>query len=291
MQEQGSADKASKKSMIEPTKYSTDSPFKFKCHKGLQCFTLCCRNINIILPPYDIIRIKNRLGITSAEFLREYTKLEFLGQTQLPVVVLDMPKERDGHCPFLTPDGCNIYSDRPSACRYYPVGMATFKKQEGQAGDEDNFYFMVKEDHCLGFLEDQKWTIAEWRIDQGVDQYDALNKGWMDFILRKKSYGPTAELSKKALQMFFMVTSDIDKFRDFVLESSFLQKYDVSSETIELIRNDELALMAFGFDWLKSALFGADAVKLKEEVLQDSVREVLKKARRKQDGTPEVKSK
>lgn len=270
---------ANEKSMIEPTKYSSDSRFKFRCHKDVKCFTLCCRNLNIILPPYDIIRVKNRLGITSAEFLQEYTKLDFLGQTQLPVIVLKMRDDEERLCPFVRPDGCTIYSDRPSTCRYYPVGMATFKKQDKQAGDEGNFYFMVRENHCRGFEENQEWTIEEWRKDQGVDLYDEMNKGWTEIILRKKSYGPTAELSEKSVQMFFMVASDIDRFRRFVFESSFLQKYQISPDTLQRIQHDELELMKFGFDWLKSALFGADAIKLKDEVLKAKVDEMKEKAR------------
>ncbi len=267
------------KSMIEPTEYTRASRFTFKCYKGIGCFTACCHSINIILPPYDIIRIKNRLGISSAEFLQKYTALEFLGHTQLPVIVLKMLAEKGGPCPFVTPEGCTIYSDRPSTCRYYPVGMATFKKQEKMAGDGEDFYFMVRETHCLGFNEPTEWTIEEWRKDQGVDIYDEMNKGWMEIILRKKSYGPTAELSPKALRMFFMVYSDIDSFRRFVFDSTFLEKYEVGQETIDAIRDDELALMKFGFDWLKSALFGSDAVKLKEEVVQRKVEELREKAK------------
>ncbi|MFH1148633.1 MAG: YkgJ family cysteine cluster protein [Pseudomonadota bacterium] len=273
---------ANEKSMIEPAKYSPDTRFNFRCHKDVKCFTLCCRNLNVILPPYDIVRMKNRLGITSAEFLEQYTKLEFLGHTQLPVIVLKMGDDENRLCPFVTPDGCTIYSDRPSTCRYYPVGMAAFKKQDKKAGDEESFYFMVRETHCRGFEEDKEWTIEEWRKDQGVDLYDEMNRGWMEIILRKKSFGPTAELSEKSLQMFFMVTSDIDRFRRFVFESSFLQKYEISADIVERIRNDELELMKFGFEWLKSALFGADTVNLRQEVVQARVEELKKQARESQ---------
>lgn len=279
MAEQKTKERITNKSAIEPAKYTRDSRFQFRCHPGVKCFTLCCHGINLVLPPYDILRIKNRLQMSSAEFLQKHTKLDFLGQTQLPVITLKLVAEEEGRCPFVTPNGCTIYSDRPSACRYYPVGMTTFKMQNKKAGEEEDFYFMVRENHCLGFQEDQEWTIEEWRKDQGVDVYDEMNKGWLEIILRKKSYGPTAELSKKALQMFFMVYSDIDKFRQFVFESSFLKKYDISEETLARIKSDEIALMKFGFDWLKSALFGAEAVNLKEDILQAKVKELKEKAR------------
>lgn len=278
MEEQKTGQRSAEKSMIEPTKYTPDSRFRFQCHKGVKCFTLCCRGISIVLPPYDIIRIKNRLKMSSEEFLQKYTKLDFLGQTQLPVISLKMLDEKDERCPFVTPDGCTIYSDRPSTCRYYPIGMTTCKEQNKEGVRKEDFYFMVRENHCLGFQEDKEWTVEEWRKDQGVDIYDEKNRGWMEIILRKKSYGPTAELGKNAIQMFFMVYSDIDKFKQFVFESSFLEKYDIGDETIAKIKRDELELMKFGFDWLKSALFGAEAVKLKDEVLQAKVQDLREKA-------------
>jgi len=59
---------------IKPVRLSADSKFKFECHKGVKCFTKCCRDINIALTPYDIIRLKNRLQLSSDEFLAMYTQ-------------------------------------------------------------------------------------------------------------------------------------------------------------------------------------------------------------------------
>jgi len=43
--------------------------FRFACHDGLECFTRCCRDTTIFLTPYDILRLKNALGISSETFL------------------------------------------------------------------------------------------------------------------------------------------------------------------------------------------------------------------------------
>ena len=47
--------------------------FRFECHPGVACFTRCCRNADMYLYPYDIIRMKERLGISSDEFLKKHT--------------------------------------------------------------------------------------------------------------------------------------------------------------------------------------------------------------------------
>ncbi|MEE9402222.1 MAG: YkgJ family cysteine cluster protein [Desulfobacteria bacterium] len=253
---------------IEPRKYTPDSRFRFSCHKGMECYTHCCSDLNIILTPLDIIRMKNRLQLTCDQFLAIYTKPEMLARTKLPVVTLKMLDDDKKSCPFLTPEGCIIYEDRPLSCRYYPLGMAAFREQEIQPTGED-FYFMVREAHCLGFETDNEWSVSEWRTDQGVDPYDEINEGWMEFMLRKKSFGFQAELGEEGRAMFFMVSSNVDKLRRFIFESSFLEKYDVEEELLEQIRADEVALLKFGFNWLQSAMFGADKVKLKEHVQEE----------------------
>ncbi len=263
---------------VEPRKYTLESRFKFACRKGMDCYTHCCSDLNIILTPYDIIRMKNRLKLTCDQFLAVYTKPEMLSRTKVPVVTLKMLDDEKRSCPFVTPEGCIIYEDRPVSCRYYPLGMASFREQEIQPSGED-FYFMVRESHCLGFRADREWTVGEWRKDQGVEPYDEINSGWMELMLRKKSFGFQAELSEESRRMFFMVSSNVDKLRRFIFESSFLKKYDVEKGVLEKISTDEIALLKFGFDWLQSALFGADKVKLREDVLKDYRERAEKEAR------------
>ena len=252
---------------IEPRKYTLDSRFRFACHKGMPCYTHCCSALNIIMTPYDIVRMKNRLGLSCDQFLAIYTQPEMLLRTKVPVVTMKMLDDDKRSCPFITPEGCAIYEDRPLSCRYYPLGTAAFREQEIQPTGED-FYFMIREAHCRGFESDKEWTVREWREDQGVKPYDDINKGWMELLLRKKSFGFQAELSEQSRQMFFMVSSNVDRLKRFIFESSFLDKYDVAQDIVQAIKTDEVALLKFGFDWLQSALFGADKVKLKDEVLR-----------------------
>lgn len=258
------------KASIDPIKYGPNSKFKFRCHKDVKCFTKCCRAINIALTPYDILRLKNRLGIGSADFLATFTEVQLLEKTDLPVVILKMTDDESKSCPFVRPDGCIIYTDRPSACRYYPLGVATLSHKMG--ADDDEFYFFVKEPHCLGFEEDKTWTIREWRGDQGVDFNDEINRDWTDLMVLKRSFPKNISLSEKAKHMFFMVSYDIDQFRRFVFESSFFERYFLDEETIEKIRKDEVELLRFGLKWMKSVLFkeeNLDAPPLNEDAANE----------------------
>ncbi len=267
-------------SNILPKKLTMNSKIKFRCHPGVECFTACCRGIKIVLTPYDILMLKNRLNMPSHEFIHKYTTPVFLEKTDMPGVALKLAEDGDHKCPFVTPEGCTVYTDRPSACRYYPVGMADFHEGGGAMGEghdqteDEKFFFIVKEDHCKGFEEDKEWTVAEWRKDQGVDVRDEMNKEWLRLVMRRKSFGHQATLSEQAQRMFFMASTDLDSFRKFVLESSFLDTYIIDDETVEKITNDDIELMLFSFKYLANALFGAEGLSMREDKIQAKVEEI-----------------
>ena len=217
---------------IEPQRLGLNSQFKFKCHKDVKCWTKCCRGIKIVLTPYDIYLLKNRLQLSSEEFLAIYTEPHLLEKTDLPVVTLKLLDDEQESCPFVREDGCLVYEDRPTTCRYYPLGAASLSHKECDDVEGEGFYFFVHESHCLGFEEERTWTVRAWRKDQGVDIHDEINAGWTDLIVRKRSFPPNIKLTEQSKKLFFMVSYNIDKFRDFVFKSSILDRYQVDEVTV-----------------------------------------------------------
>jgi len=262
---------------IQPKKLTLDSHLKFRCHPGVSCFTACCGGIKIILTPYDILQLIKRLDMPAHEFLHKYTVPTYLEKTDMPGVMLKL-REDDNKCPFVTPEGCTVYTDRPTACRYYPVGMADFHEGGSRDADgneetpnEEKFFFIVREEHCKGFEEDKEWTIGEWRADQGVDVRDDMNKEWLRLVMRRKSFGHQANLSEQAKRMFFMASTDLATFRRFIFESSFLDTYEVDEETLQKIKEDDVELMLFSFKYLASSLFGVQCLTIREEKIKEKV--------------------
>jgi len=251
---------------VESTKLSLKSGFKFKCYKGIKCFTKCCSNINILLTPYDIVRMKKRLGMPSEEFLEKYTHMEIDDKSKQPLVRLKMLGDNEKKCPFVTPEGCTIYTDRPANCRYYPIGQGTLRKGTDEGPVNEEFYFFIREPHCLGYQEDKEWTIESWRIDQGVDMYDEMNKEWKEIQLRRNPLLKELDSNKQA--QIYTASYDMDRFRRYVFESRFLEVFDIDSEEIERIKIDEAALMKFGFKYIKFLLMLEDALKVKKEYIK-----------------------
>lgn len=248
-------------SAVDMVQLTLNSKFKFKCHKGISCFTKCCSNIDIMLTPYDIIAMKKRLGITSGEFLEKYTRTQAEGRAAFPILYLKMGTDEGKSCPFVTPEGCSIYDDRPANCRYYPIGQGTFKKSVDEKVTDEDFFFFVKEDHCKGFEESDEWSIAGWREDQGVDRYDELNKEWKGIMLFRNV--PAEPVDGKKLAMFYMACYDADRFRSFIFESGFLNHFDLDEALQERLRRDDVELMLFGFKFVRYILMMEQTLKTK----------------------------
>lgn len=261
-------------SNILPEKLTLKSYLKFACHPEVSCFTACCHNIKIVLTPYDIHQLRKRLGMTAHEFITQYTEPTYLEKTDMPGVQLKLSDDDKRACPFVTPEGCTVYTDRPTACRYYPVGMADFHEGGTDDAAEEKFFFVVKEPHCKGHEESKEWTIGEWRADQGVDLRDEMNKEWLRLVMRRKSFGLQATLSEGAKRMFFMASTDLATFRKFIFESSFLDTYQIDEETLDRIREDDVELMHFSFKYLASSLFGVQGLAIREDKIQAKVAEM-----------------
>ncbi|HKL82949.1 MAG TPA: YkgJ family cysteine cluster protein [Desulfobacter sp.] len=269
MNVENKTDETQARAEIPPEQLSLKSRFKFKCHKGVSCFTECCRGIDIMLTPYDILTMRKKLDIDSEKFLSIFTTPQLLEKADLPVVTIKLLDDERRSCPFVQDkEGCMIYEDRPTTCRYYPLGVGSLSYSGEQAdGDKDEFFFMIKEPHCKGFDEPDEWTVEEWRQDQGVDLRDEVNDGWLELMVRKKSLPASMQLSEQAKQMFFMVCYNIDKFKRFVFESSFLTRYKIPEEQLAQIKDDDVKLLQFGFEWLKTTFFhtGEEMFNLKEK--------------------------
>ncbi|MDM8518077.1 YkgJ family cysteine cluster protein [Desulfobacterales bacterium HSG16] len=232
-----------------------DEKFNFACHSKVKCFNRCCHNADMYLYPYDIIRLKNRLGISSDKFLKEQTISAFRDDSPyFPHVMLRMSDNEDKACRFLSEEGCKIYEDRPFSCRAYPLEPAVSRVEDQEI---ENIYFINRHEHCLGHNESRKWTAEEWIKDQEIETYIAMNAHWveMDSLFRQSPWGKPGTASQP-LKMAFMACYNADKFREFVLGSSFLKRFQIPDERREKIKSDDVELMLFGFKWVKFFLTG-----------------------------------
>lgn len=251
-------------SSLVPELLTDDSPIQFNCHPGVSCFNICCKAADVTLAPYDILRLKQRLGITSTEFLEKYTVPFQVDGQGTPGVKLRTDETKA--CLFVREEGCSVYADRPSACRYYGLGLLSHRA-EGSP-DDVQYYFRNQEAHCQGWSTDQVRTIRDYREQQGVPEYDAVNREWMQLMLKKRSAGPTVgKPNPLSFQLYFMASFDIDRFRRFVESEQFARVYLLGEDTREELK-DDLALLRFGFRLLRQVLFDEQTIPTHANILE-----------------------
>lgn len=246
------------KSPTIPEVLSAETRIRFRCYKGISCFNACCKQADVTLAPYDILRLKRRLGLGSSDFIRHHAVPFEMDGDGLPG--LKLKTDDSGTCLQLSGDaGCGVYEDRPTVCRYYPVALLTLREKGSAEAKEQ--YSLVKESHCKGHDEDREISIGDYRVEQGCEAYDDLNRGWYQLILKKKSAGPTVgKPPMTSLQLFFMASYDLDNFRRFVLSDKFRATYVLPDAVYAEIEHNDEELLRFSYRFLRQVLFGERSV-------------------------------
>ncbi|MFW8601533.1 YkgJ family cysteine cluster protein [Desulfobacterota bacterium M19] len=186
----------------------TDEVFRFHCHAGISCFTDCCRQLELALTPYDVLRLKKALGLTSDRFLEQYTVIEFEPEDLYPRVYLGMLDDGRASCPFVNAEGCQVYDDRPGACRTYPLGRGASLKAQGT----EAIHILIREPHCHGFAEEQEQTLSQWQNNQNLREYNCYNDEMLA-IINHPDLLAGRRMSRKQADDFILCLYDLDRFR------------------------------------------------------------------------------
>ena len=230
-----------------------EDPMNFNCCSDNECFNECCRDLNQALTPYDILRMKTQLNITSQEFIRSFTSLHHGPESGLPILTFK-PNPQTGHaCPFVTAKGCLVYENRPGSCRLYPMARAIARSRE--SGEIEEFYARIQEPHCKGGCHTPDLTVAQWLKGQDVELYNYWNDKLMTLISLKNRIVP-GKLDGVMSDRFYLALYDLDEFREKIFNQDLLGALKISAGLLDTIKQNDEALLDFGFRWVGHMLFG-----------------------------------
>jgi len=230
----------------------TEEVFRFACHSKVPCFNHCCRDLNQALTPYDVLRLKTYLNISSRDFLGTYAMVYTGSSTGLPVVSLRFDRETDRHCPFVTDRGCKVYPARPSSCRIYPLARALRRNRSD--GRITEHYAVIREAHCRGFEEPGTQTIRQWIADQQLENGLAMNDALMELIALKNQLRP-GPLVPEHLQMAQMAFYDIETLQQKALDRELPDMDNDHLKPLPDLGDDE-SWLKWGLQWITRVLFG-----------------------------------
>jgi hypothetical protein len=199
--------------------------------------------------------LKNSLGISSQDFLKTYTALHYGPESGLPVIEFKPNPDKGYECPFVTPQGCSVYEDRPGSCRMYPLARAITRSR--QTGEINQYFALIEEPHCKGFGKGKGQSVEQWLKGQNVDRHNKENDKLMELISLKNKIMP-GKLEGLQTDIFYLALYDLDEFRAQIFEKDLLKSFSIPDGILRIITTDDEALLNLGIDWVKYRLFGVE---------------------------------
>jgi len=230
---------------------------RFRCAPGVPCFNECCHDVTIFLGPFDVLRLRTASGLDATEFLAKHAVLLGADAHLLPLVNLKI-EGGDKACPFVTAEGCSVYQYRPWACRMFPIDVTE---------DGKGFKIIIDDVKCQGLRESHKRPVRDYLDEQGTTKYQVMDD-LLGELVNDERFKQLDVENDQVKSMIFMALYDLDNFRRFVFESSFLEKFEIDDNRIKRLKRDDEELLRFGFEWLHFGLFGKRIFKVRDEVVE-----------------------
>ena len=200
-----------------------------------------------------MLRLTEALGLSSSEFLARYTKVLRGKKPILPLVVMKMREDEEGKpCPLVDRDGCRVYGSRPWSCRMFPLDQVS----------RNQFQLVAQSDFCKGLTQERTLPVLDYLHEQEVDKSALMDAAYQE-ITNHPRMDQIEVNNPKVAEMVYLACYDLDRFKDFVFETSFLDKFDLEPERLERIEKNKVELLKLAFDWVKFGLFAEKTLKLK----------------------------
>ncbi len=215
------------------------STFQFECHPGLSCFGKCCAT-DITLTPYDIARLRRHLGMDTHRLLSTYCLSQGDTVTGFPFVLLK--KKEEGTCVFLGNHGCEIYQNRPSCCRNYP--LARVIENDGNSDARlTRYYLQRRADYCEGFGKGRQWTAEAYCEDNGLGPYEEANDLFLQIPFAFETIPFSLRHDKEVQTMIYQAVFDFDRFFEQYGRFGSSSPAEDDHEMIALLTNITLNLI------------------------------------------------
>jgi Fe-S-cluster containining protein len=234
---------------VNVTQLPPGKRFRFRCHPEVDCFTECCRMLELVLTPYDLLRMRYATGLTSQQLLDRHVILEQEPGEPFPRLYLGMVDDGRASCIFVAKTGCTIYPHRPGACRTYPLGRGVRCRRNGEIAEQ---YVLLQEPHCHGYREENLQDIAEYIADQELAAYHRSNDK-VAAILQHEAIKSGFVPSAKQIEFFLLALYNLDTFRD-KLRNGQLTEYQARTPGPAPFADDE-DLLDYGIELVARELF------------------------------------
>ena len=220
--------------------------FSFLCHDRVSCFTDCCRELELVLTPYDVLRLRQATGLSSSTLHERYIVEEHEAEGIFPRFYLTMVDNGKASCVFVNDEGCSIYHHRPGACRTYPLGRGTTRKAD-KVGEQ---FILLQEPHCRGFQEKTVQTVQSFMTSQNLEPFNRFNDR-LTAITQHRAIKDGMRPTDEQIRLYRLALYDLDTFRAQLADNRIEPPQAIPEAVYE---NDEL-LLEFALQFVERHLF------------------------------------
>jgi len=135
------------------------------------------------------------------------------------------------------------------------------------------YYSVMDVPFCLGLGEQEESTVVQWQEHQGIPIYREMEKIFKKITLNEFLSDQSIR-NEQIRDMYYMACYDLDRFRRFVFESTFLKRFETEPAEVEKIKKDDVELHRFAMKWIEYGLIGQHVLSLKPEVMAAKKREL-----------------
>lgn len=232
---------------------AAEAPLRFACHPQVPCFNECCRELDLALSPYDVLRLRKALGMRSGEFLKKYVLVSREEGQAFPLCHLTMVDDGRASCVFAGPDGCRVYAGRPGSCRAYPLGRGVSLRPDGGTDEQ---LVVVREAHCQGFREDCTRSASAFLESQELAVYNRFNDALLRLLQHPRVQDKSFQPSEQQLNRFMLALYDMDRFRQLLGSGTIILSFPLSKRQQEGLADNDEELLLLAIDWLYRDFFG-----------------------------------
>ena len=220
--------------------------FSFLCHNRVSCFTHCCRELELALTPYDVLRLRLATGLSSAQLHDRYIIEELNPGEVFPHFYLTMVDDGNASCVFVNAGGCEIYPHRPGACRTYPLGRGTRREQDRVSEQ----FILLRESHCKGFQEKVVQTVQSFMKSQELEPFNRFNDR-LTAITQHAQIKEGKQLTDAQRILYKLALYDLDSFRSQLDDNRIASPLTIPEEVFD----DDERLLEFGLDFIEKLFF------------------------------------
>ena len=220
--------------------------FSFLCHNRVSCFTHCCRELELALTPYDVLRLRLATGLSSPELHERYIIEELTPEDIFPRFYLTMVDDGKASCVFVHEEGCRIYQHRPGACRTYPLGRGTVRNNDLISEQ----FIVLQEAHCRGFQEKTVQTVQSYMESQELEPFNRFNDR-LTAITQHPDIRGGMQLTEEQIRLYRLALYDLDSFRQQLADKLIESPIDIPAA----VHEDDEVLLEFGLQFMEKLLF------------------------------------